>query len=164
MDTATDIPAGLVDKTTLFRDEITLHATRENAIALLAHLRDAQQFEMLTDETCVDYFPAEPRFGILYQLYSLSRNTRVRVKVMLSEFDAVMPTAAGLWQNANWMEREMYDLFGIAFDGHPDLRRLLMPNDYVGHPLRKEVPVTVEENQFSFNFRRVDDGKIYAAE
>ena len=159
-----DLPTNLVDKTVVFRDEVTLHTTREKAIDLLRHLRDEQRFEMLTDETCVDYFPHEPRFGILYQLYSLSCNMRVRVKVMLGEHDATMPTATGLWKNANWMERELYDLFGLVFDGHPDLRRILMPSDYQGHPLRKEVPVTVEENQFSFNFRRVDDGKIYASE
>jgi NADH-quinone oxidoreductase subunit C len=159
-----NIPDGLVTRTDVFRGEVTLNVTRENVIALLTHLRDEQKFDMLTDETCVDYFPREPRFGILYQLYSVSRNTRVRVKMMLSEHDAVAPSATGLWKNANWMEREVYDLFGIQYDGHPDLRRILLPNDYVGHPLRKEIPVAVEENQFSFNRERVDAGKIYVTE
>ena len=159
-----NIPDGLVSKTGVFREEITLSATRENVIALLTHLRDEQKFDMLTDETCVDYFPREPRFGILYQLYSVPRNMRVRVKMMLGEHDATAPSATVLWKNANWMEREIFDLFGIVFDGHPDLRRILLPLDFVGHPLRKEVPIAVEENQFSFNRQRVDAGKTYATE
>ena len=148
----------------VFRDEVTLNVPRERVIEVLTHLRDVQQFDMLTDETCVDYYPREPRFGILYQLYSIPRNIRVRVKVMLSEYDATLPTAVGLYRNANWLEREIYDLFGIRFEGHPDLRRILLPPDWQGHPLRKEVPVTVEENAFTFNRERVDAEKPYATE
>ena len=148
----------------VFRDEVTLNVPRERVIEVLTHLRDVQQFNMLTDETCVDYYPREPRFGILYQLYSIPRNIRVRVKVMLSEYDATLPTAVGLYRNANWLEREIYDLFGIHFEGHPDLRRILLPPDWQGHPLRKEVPVAVEENAFTFNRERVDAGKAYATE
>lgn len=148
----------------VFRDEVTLNVPRERVIEVLTHLRDVQQFDMLTDETCVDYYPREPRFGILYQLYSIPRNIRVRVKVMLSEYDASLPTATGLYRNANWLEREIYDLFGIRFEGHPDLRRILLPPDWQGHPLRKEVPVTVEENAFTFNRARVDAEKPYATE
>jgi len=148
----------------VFRDEVTLNVPRERVIEVLTHLRDVQQFNMLTDETCVDYYPREPRFGILYQLYSIPRNIRVRVKVMLSEYDASLPTATGLYRNANWLEREIYDLFGIHFEGHPDLRRILLPPDWQGHPLRKEVPVAVEENAFTFNRERVDAGKAYATE
>jgi len=148
----------------VFRDEVTLNVPRERVIEVLTHLRDVQQFDMLTDETCVDYYPREPRFGILYQLYSIPRNIRVRVKVMLSEYDASLPTATGIYRNANWLEREIYDLFGIHFEGHPDLRRILLPPDWQGHPLRKEVPVTVEENAFTFNRERVDAEKPYATE
>jgi NADH-quinone oxidoreductase subunit C len=154
-----DIPEGLVTGTTVFRDEVTLHATKSTVLALLAHLKDVQKFEMLTDETCVDYYPKEPRFGILYQLNSLSRNIRVRVKVMLGEYDATIPSACGVYRNANWLEREIYDLFGIVFEDHPDLRRILLPNDYPGHPLRREIPVQVEENAFSFNRERIDAEK-----
>jgi NADH-quinone oxidoreductase subunit C len=148
----------------VFRDEVTLNVPRERVIEVLTHLRDVQQFDMLTDETCVDYYPREPRFGVLYQLYSIPRNIRVRVKVMLSEYDASLPTATGIYRNANWLEREIYDLFGIHFEGHPDLRRILLPPDWQGHPLRKEVPVTVEENAFTFNRERVDAEKPYATE
>ncbi len=156
--------AGVVQEVVVFRGEVTLVVPRERVIEALTHLRDVQRFEMLTDETCVDYYPREPRFGILYQLYSLSRNLRVRVKVMLSEHDPIMPTACGVYRNANWAEREIYDLFGIHFDGHPDLRRILLPADYQGHPLRRDVPVKVEENAFTFNRARIDAQKPYAAE
>lgn len=153
-----------ITQVVVFRDEITLVVPRERIVEVLTHLRDIQQFDMLTDETCVDYYPREPRFGILYQLYSIKRNIRVRVKVMLSEYDASIATATGVYRNANWLEREIYDLFGIHFTGHPDLRRILLPPDWQGHPLRKEVPVTVEENAFSFNRARVDAQKPYATE
>lgn len=153
-----------ITQVVVFRDEITLVVPRERIVEVLTHLRDVQQFDMLTDETCVDYYPREPRFGMLYQLYSIKRNIRVRVKVMLSEYDASIATATGVYRNANWLEREIYDLFGIHFAGHPDLRRILLPPDWQGHPLRKEVPVTVEENAFSFNRARVDAQKPYATE
>jgi NADH-quinone oxidoreductase subunit C len=148
----------------VFRDEITLIVPRERVVEVLTHLRDVQKFDMLSDETCVDNYPREPRFGIVYQLNSLSRTIRVRVKVLLSEYDASVPTAVGVYRNANWLEREIYDLFGINFEGHPDQRRIMLPPDWQGHPLRKEVPVTVEENAFSFNRERVDAQKPYATE
>lgn len=153
-----------VTDTIVFRDEVTLVTTRERLVEVLTHLRDAERFEMLTDETCVDFFPAEPRFALVYQLTSLERAMRVRVKIMLSGAERVAPTVMGVYRNANWLERELYDLFGIQFEGHPDLRRIMMPADYQGHPLLKEVPVTVEEVAFSFNRRRIDDTKIYAGE
>jgi NADH-quinone oxidoreductase subunit C len=160
----TGLPDGLVSATTVFRDEVTLHVDRTNLLALLTHLKNDQKFEMLTDETCVDYFPKEPRFGVLYQMYSISRNMRVRVKVMLSEYDTKVPSACSVYRNANWLEREVYDLFGIIYEDHPDLRRILMPLDYEGHPLRRDIPVQVEENAFSFNRERIDAGKPRATE
>jgi NADH-quinone oxidoreductase subunit C len=159
-----DVPQEFLDGTTVFRDEVTLHTTRERVIALLRHLKNEQKFDMLTDETCVDYLPKEPRFGVIYQLYSIARNIRVRVKVMLSEYDATIPSACAVYKNANWLEREIYDLMGINFEGHPDQRRILLPPDYEGHPLRRDIPHTVEENAFSFNQDRVNAGKIFASE
>ena len=153
-----------VNDVRVFRDEVTLITTKERVLEVLQHLRDVQHFEMLTDETCVDYYPKEPRFGILYQLYSLSRNLRVRVKVMLGEYERAIPTACGVYTAANWLEREIYDLFGITFDGHPDLRRIMMPPGWEGHPLLKENPVKVEEVAFSFNRNRIDAEKPYARE
>ena len=148
----------------VFRDEVTLITTKGRVVEVLTHLRDAQHFDMLTDETCVDYLPKEPRFAILYQLYSTSRNIRVRVKVMLSEYDRSIPTAAGVWIAADWLEREIYDLFGINFENHPDLRRIMMPPGWEGHPLLKENPVKVEEVAFTFNRERVEADKPRAQE
>jgi NADH-quinone oxidoreductase subunit C len=153
-----------VSGTQVFRDEVTLFTTRERVVEVLTHLRDAQHFDMLTDETCVDYYPKEPRFGILYQIYSTSRNLRVRVKVMLSEYDRSIPTASGVYVAANWLEREIYDLFGIDFPGHPDLRRIMMPPGWEGHPLLKENPIKVEEVAFTFNRERITAGKPRAQE
>jgi NADH-quinone oxidoreductase subunit C len=114
----------------------------------LAFCRDepALAFEMLMDLTAADYlkYPGRedgPRFEVVYHLYSLSHNHRLRVKVRVEEDDAVVPTAVELWLIANWFEREVWDMFGIRFGGHPDLRRLLMYEEFVGHPLRKDYPI-----------------------
>jgi NADH-quinone oxidoreductase subunit C len=153
-----------VSEVVVFRDEVTLIVPKARIVEVLTHLRDAQKFEMLTDETCVDYYPREPRFGVIYHLTSLSRGMKVRVKTMLSEYDATVPSVMDVYRNANWLEREIYDLMGIVFEGHADLRRIMLPPDWEGHPLRKEVPVNVEENAFSFNRERIDAEKPYAHE
>jgi len=126
----------------------TVVATREAVVALLRHCRDtpALAFDMLTDLTAVDYakFPGRedgPRFEVVYHLYSLRHNHRLRVKVRVEEDDAVVATAVPLWPIANWLEREVWDMFGVRFDGHPDLRRLLLYEEFVGHPLRKDYPI-----------------------
>jgi NADH-quinone oxidoreductase subunit C len=103
-------------------------------------------FDMLSDLTAVDYskFPGRedgPRFEVVYHLYSLAHNHRVRLKVRVDEDEPVVPTAVGLWPIADWLEREVWDMFGIRFDGHPDLRRLLLYDEFVGHPLRKDYPI-----------------------
>ena len=115
---------------------------------VLAFCRDAGAlaFDVLMDLTAVDYskFPGRedgPRFEVVYHLYSLAHNHRLRVKVRVDEDDPVVPTAVSLWPIANWFEREVWDMFGLRFDGHPDLRRLLMYEEFVGHPLRKDYPI-----------------------
>jgi NADH-quinone oxidoreductase subunit C len=107
---------------------------------------EALAFDMLMDLTAVDYlrYPGRedgPRFEVVYHLYSLRHNHRLRLKAPVTEDDPVVPSAAGLWPIANWFEREVWDMFGIRFQGHPDLRRLLMYEEFVGHPLRKDYPV-----------------------
>ncbi len=107
----------------------------------------ALAFDMLSDLTAVDYltFPGRedgPRFDVVYHLYSVRHNHRVRVKARVPEDDAVVPTAVPVWPIANWFEREVWDMFGIRFEGHPDLRRLLLYEEFEGHPLRKDYPVT----------------------
>ena len=99
------------------------------------------RFEQLSDLTAVDYRGRTPRFEVIYQLYSISLNHRLRVKVPVPEDDPVVPTATGVWKSANWAERETWDMFGIRFDGHPDLRRILMYPEFEGHPLRKDYPL-----------------------
>jgi NADH-quinone oxidoreductase subunit C len=115
---------------------------------LLRFCRDSGDlaFEMLMDLTAVDYltYPGGetgPRFEVVYHLYSVSQNHRIRLKVPVEEDDPVVPSAVGLWPIANWLEREVWDMFGIRFAGHPDLRRLLLYEEFEGHPLRKDYPV-----------------------
>jgi len=124
--------------------EITIVAKREGLVELMTWLRDepAFRFDYLSDISGVDLGEfASPRFAIAYHLYSLVHNHRLRVKVFLEEDDARAPTMWNVWKASNWLEREVYDMFGVTFDGHPDLRRILMPADYEGHPLRKDFPM-----------------------
>ena len=105
------------------------------------HLKDAETFTFLVDLTAVDWKERAPRFDVVYWLHSFDRgNARVRLKVGVAD-GATCPTVSGVWETANWMEREVFDLFGISFDGHPDLRRILTWDGFQGHPLRKDFPV-----------------------
>ncbi len=99
------------------------------------------QFNLLSDSTCVDRYPLEPRFEVNYHLVSIPRRDRLRLQVRLSSSDPVVDSLVPVWPGANWLEREIFDLFGIRFSGHPDLRRILMPDDWEGYPLRKDFPV-----------------------
>jgi NADH-quinone oxidoreductase subunit C len=114
----------------------------ERVDQVLLRLRDdpALAFEMLTDLTCVDHLGEEPRFEMVYHLYSVSKNHRVRVKARVSEASPELPSAIAIWPSADWMEREVWDLYGIRFRGHPDLRRILLYDGFEGHPLRKDYP------------------------
>ena len=109
----------------------------------LATLRDHPEtrFERLSDLTVVDYLGRSPRFEVVYQLHSVSLGHRLRVKVAVPEDDPVVPTATGVWHAADWAEREAWDMFGVRFAGHPDLRRILMYPEFEGHPLRKDYPL-----------------------
>ena len=125
------------------RNELTLYIDRHSLREACAALRDdpATSFNFLADVTCVDWYPAEPRFEVVYSLLSHARKERIRIKVKLSGDDAAVDSLCELWPGANMFEREVFDLFGIRFQGHPYLRRLLMPDDWKGHPLRKDYPV-----------------------
>lgn len=130
------------------RGDATAVVAREALLDVLRYCRDEPglAFEMLMDLTAVDYsrYPGRedgPRFEVVYHLYSLTHNHRVRIKVPVGEDDPVVPSATGLWPIANWMEREVWDMFGVRFAGHPDLRRLLLYESFVGHPLRKDYPI-----------------------
>jgi NADH-quinone oxidoreductase subunit C len=93
------------------------------------------------DVTAVDFLGRTPRFEVVYHLYSMSQGHRLRVKILVEEADPAVPSLSALWHAANWLEREVWDMFGIRFDGHPDLRRILMYPEFQGHPLRKDYPV-----------------------
>jgi NADH-quinone oxidoreductase subunit C len=130
------------------RGDATAVVERASLIEALRFCRDdpALDFDVLMDLTAVDYskYPGRedgPRFDVVYHLYSVPHNHRLRVKVRVDEDEASVPTAVGLWPIANWFEREVWDMFGVRFSGHPDLRRLLMYEEFVGHPLRKDYPI-----------------------
>ena len=125
--------------------QTTLYATRDDVPALARALRDRPElrFAFLAELTAVDMHPREPRFEVVYMLVSLDHGMRLRLKVALDGRDARLRTVSDVWPAANWLEREVWDLFGIVFDGHPDPRRLLMPEDWEGYPLRKDYPVQI---------------------
>jgi NADH-quinone oxidoreductase subunit C len=131
--TATGEPYGL----------LTFEAGRDEIIPLLEFLKNdtALQFIYLTDITAVHYPETEKPIGVIYHLHSLTNNVRVRIKVFITIEDCHIPTASNIWNGANWMERETYDLFGVIFDGHPDLRRILNVDDMTAFPMRKEFPL-----------------------
>jgi NADH-quinone oxidoreductase subunit C len=126
-----------------FRGETTVVIPRKILRAVAEHCRDHAdlKFDLLTDATCVDRFPHEPRFELNYHLVSISLRNKIRLKVRLSGSDTVVDSLCPVWPGANWLEREIFDLFGIRFEGHPDLRRILLPEDWEGYPLRKDYPV-----------------------
>jgi NADH-quinone oxidoreductase subunit C len=111
-------------------------------VPVMRFLRDDDEtfFDMLTDLTAVDYLGREPRFEVVYHLYSLRRRHRLRVKALVPEEPAEIASLCELWPSANWMEREVWDMYGIRFSGHPDLRRILLYEEFQGHPLRKDYP------------------------
>ena len=138
--------------------EITIVIDREALLPIMGVLRDDPdfRFNFLSYATCVDYmaFGREPRYDAVYNLYSIDLKHRVRVRAAIPEDDPTIDSVYGLWQSANFMEREAFDMFGVIFRGHPDLRRILMPDDWEGHPLRKEFPLGGVK---SFYFKRSTD-------
>jgi NADH-quinone oxidoreductase subunit C len=122
--------------------DATAVVSADRLVEAMRFLRDdpALAFEMLSDVCAVDYLPRKPRFEVVYHLYSVAKNHRLRVKVEVEESDPRVPSVVALWSSANWMEREVWDLYGIRFEGHPDLRRILLYDEFEGHPLRKDYP------------------------
>jgi NADH-quinone oxidoreductase subunit C len=122
------------------RDEFTLTFAREDIVAAAKTVQQAG-YNFLEDITAVDWFPAQPRFQISYHILSHSFKERIRLRVMVEEDSASLDSLTPVWPSANYYEREVFDLFGVRFDGHPNMRRIMMPDDWTGHPLRKDYPV-----------------------
>ena len=121
--------------------EMTLRVDPAQLVDLAHFLRQSQHYERLSAVTCVDWHPREPRFEVVYQLHTIQQNRRLRLKVVLPGAAAQVESLVGVWRSANWYEREVFDLFGVTFLHHPNLRRIMMPDDWQGHPLRKDFPV-----------------------
>ena len=132
---------GAVEGAKFDRNELSIYIGRESIRDAVAHLKAQGLYDFLSDVTCADFYPREPRFEIAYHLLSIARKDRVRLKVKLSGDDAVIESITPVWPAANFFEREIFDLFGIRFLGHPYLRRIMLPEDWEGHPLRKDYPV-----------------------
>ncbi|MFQ5883194.1 MAG: NADH-quinone oxidoreductase subunit C [Candidatus Methylomirabilales bacterium] len=137
-----DFP-GAVQEAVSFQDEITITVDRVAIVPICRFLKEEAElrYDFLADLCGVDWRgKREPRFEVVYNLYSIPRADRIRVKIRVPEGEEV-PSVTGVWPTANWHEREVFDMFGLRFTGHPDLRRILMPEDWEGHPLRKDYPV-----------------------
>ena len=148
-----------------FRGEVHVFLTVGQIIEALTLLRDNHKFELLSAMTAVDYWPQQsPRFHVIYQLSSIADNITLQLRVPVNGDQPKVPTATRVYEVANWRERELFDMFGIECEGHPDPRRILMPEDTEGHPLRKDFPLGYEEPQFTFNFEDIDLRKPYAKE
>jgi NADH-quinone oxidoreductase subunit C len=132
---------GAVTAAKLDRSELTLVIERAHLRPTCSLLKSDLHFSFLADVTCVDWHPTEPRFEVIYHLLSIPRKERLRLKVRVAGGDASLESVTSVWPAADFFEREVFDLLGVRFQGHPNLRRLLMPEDWEGHPLRKDYPV-----------------------
>lgn len=139
--------------TSQFRDNVRLHVPAEKVYACLACLKDDCGFDMLIDITAVDYLNyagARDRFGVVYALLNTTDGQRIYVKTAVNEPELRLPSVFPLWRGSDWMEREVFDMFGIEFAGHPDLRRILMPEEFTAFPLRKDYPLRGRGERHNF--------------
>jgi len=139
--------------TSEFRKQTRAVVSKEILLDVLTSLKNEQAMDLLVDVTCVDYLNyrgATDRFGLAYLLASTQTGERLTIRVLLSEPDLEVPSATPLWEGANWMEREVWDMFGIHFTDHPDLRRILLPEEFAAHPLRKDYPLQGRGERHNF--------------
>jgi len=135
--------ANAIEEVIEYRGDTTIVVPRKVLRSVAEQCRDIEElkFNLLTDATAIDRYPLEPRFELNYQLISIPLKQKLRIRVKLSGNDPVVDSLFPVWKGANWLEREIFDMFGIQFTGHPDLRRILLPDDWEGYPLRKDFPV-----------------------
>lgn len=155
-----DIPAALTEKlgpgaftTSAFRDNERIIVDASRVYETLKLLKDSLGFDMLIDVTGIDYlnYPdARDRYGVVYGLVSTATGQRVYVKTFVNDPEPKLPSAVSLWRGADWLEREVYDMFGVVFEGHPDLRRILLPDEFTAYPLRKDYPVRGRGERHAF--------------
>jgi NADH-quinone oxidoreductase subunit C len=141
------------ERVTLFRGDTRVVVPRDDLMSTMRMLKEARSFDLLVEVTCVDYLnfrDATDRFGLVYLLANTISNERLTVRVLLNEPDLKVDSMCALWNGANWLEREVYDMFGIEFVGHPDLRRILMPEEFTSFPLRKDYPMQGRGERHNF--------------
>lgn len=148
-------PGKILDSFVQFNDEIIIIEKDDLYDVVKFLMKEPHSFTMLLDLTCVDFKGENQRFEMVYHLFSIKNNQRIRIKIRLSEKNLEIKTLTVFWKNANWLEREVYDMFGIEFSGHPDLRRLFMYDGFEGYPLRKDYPL--RKQQPIIPMRKKDD-------
>jgi NADH-quinone oxidoreductase subunit C len=138
---------GAIGEAVIFRSQPSITLTRESLLSICEYLKSDEggEYTLLTDETAVDYPKREKRFEVIYHLYSFKRNDRLRLKLVVGEGEKV-PSVVGLWPTANWLEREVFDMFGVEYEGHPDMKRILLPDGWTGHPLRKDYDILRQDD------------------
>lgn len=147
LNTLQEMFPGAISDAVVFRNLPTLTVARESLLGICEFLKceEGGAYLLLTDHTAVDFPKREKRFEVVYHLYSFRRNDRLRLKVLVGP-DEKIPSVTGIWPAANWLEREVYDLFGVQYEGHPDLKRILMPDGWTGHPLRKDYDILRQDD------------------
>jgi len=139
--------------TSEFRGQTRVVVARDQLLAVMRSLKEELRFDLLVDVTCVDYLnyrDATNRFGLVYLLANTDTSERLTVRVFLNEPELTVPTMYDVWKGADWLEREVFDMFGIVFEGHPDLRRILMPEEFTAFPLRKDYPLQGRGERHNF--------------
>jgi len=137
---------GAITEAVIFRNQPSVNVAKEHVVAICQFLKGPEggAYTLLTDETAADYPKREKRFDIVYHLYSFVGNNRLRLRVQAAAGEKV-PSVTGVWPTANWLEREVFDMFGVAFEGHPNLTRILLPDEWIGHPLRKDYDILKQD-------------------
>lgn len=152
--------SGAIAEAVIFRKMPSLTVSKDSLLSMCEFLKSSQGggYTLLTDETAVDYPKREKRFDVVYHLYSFSRNDRLRLKVQAGDGESV-PSVTGIWPAANWMEREIFDMFGVPFEGHPNLKRILMPDGWAGHPLRKDYDILRQDEAWVQANLQIESGQ-----
>jgi NADH-quinone oxidoreductase subunit C len=151
---------GAISEAVTFRAIPSITLAKESLVAMCRFLKSEEggAFTLLTDQTAVDYPKREKRFDIIYHIYSFKRNDRLRLKVIVGEGETIS-SVTEIWLTANWLEREVYDMFGVVYDGHPDLKRILLPDEWTGHPLRKDYDILRQDNAWVKSNLGIESGQ-----